>query len=108
MAAKAAGIVVVRSRLDDMAVRDMLIEADPIVDQRLKGWNPLTDDGDALRLAVKLDFRLDIDRDRAWAAVIAPPSLFIDVVVQMDDCGNPYAAMRRVIVRAAAEMGEKL
>ena len=70
------------------------------------GWNPLTDDGDALRLAVVLDFRIDIDRERAWAAVMAPRHHGIDAVLQTDDYGDPYAATRRAIVRAAAEIGK--
>jgi hypothetical protein len=53
-------------------------------------WNPLTTDGDALRLAVKLG--IDIAQ------------------VQIDfwdkDSTDPYAATRRAIVRAAAEIGK--
>lgn len=66
-------------------------------------WNPLTDDGDALRLAVKLGFRIDIDRDRAWAAVIARG---IHAILETNDDLDPYAATRRAIVRAAAEMAK--
>ena len=69
-------------------------------------WTPLTDDGDALRLAVKLDFRIDVDRDRAWTAVMTPRHLGIDSILQTDDNGDPYAATRRAIVRAAAEIGK--
>lgn len=32
-------------------------------------WNPLTDDGDALRLAVKLGLTVDIDLDESWTAI---------------------------------------
>ena len=71
-------------------------------------WNPLTDDGDALRLAVKLDFRIDVDRDRAWTAVMTPRHLGIDSILQTDDNGDPYAATRRAIVRAAAEIGKSI
>ncbi len=57
-------------------------------------WNPLTDDGDALRLAVKLEL---IDEHR-WKAPITG-AIF-------DECnGDWYAATRRAIVRAAAEIG---
>jgi hypothetical protein len=63
-------------------------------------WNPLTDDGDALRLAVKL--RLDICR---------PDGNHEGVCVWVDRLGDfieephgtdQYAATRRAIVRAAA------
>jgi hypothetical protein len=58
-------------------------------------WNPLKDDGDALRLAVKL--RIDVE----WASE--------NVVFADNDSepaeADPYAATRRAIVRAAAEIG---
>jgi hypothetical protein len=59
-------------------------------------WRPLTDDGDALRLAVKL--RIDVE----WASE--------NVVFADNDSepaeADPYAATRRAIVRAAAEVGK--
>lgn len=65
-------------------------------------WNPLIDDGDALRLAVKLKMKLEHysvtteGKDR----VAANNS---KVVVYE---GDPYAATRRAIVRAAAEIAK--
>ncbi len=53
-------------------------------------WNPLTDDGDALRLAVKLG----LDGD------------FVTLMISSKHDGDPYAATRRAIVRAAAEIGK--
>lgn len=64
-------------------------------------WNPLTDDGDALRLAVKLHiwFELHVARPfvTAWAQgfVLREP-------VENDEC----SATRRAIVRAAAALAE--
>jgi hypothetical protein len=56
-------------------------------------WNPLVDDGDALRLAVKLHL---------WEAVrMAHRSL------GEPDCADMYAATRRAIVRAAAALTPK-
>jgi hypothetical protein len=83
-AARAAGLTVLRSRLDDPLWRDLLIDMRPQFPQA-SGWNPLTDDGDALRLAVRLG--------------IADLGNFYD-----GDEGDPYAATRRAIVRAAAAM----
>lgn len=61
-------------------------------------WNPLTDDGDALRLAVKLNIQMTPRTDgKSEAAHLA---YFIE-----DNKGDPYAATRRAIVRAAAEIG---
>ena len=81
LAAKAAGI-------DVHTIED----ADGVL--HWDGWNPLADDGDALRLAVKLNIdagkpgmRLRIDW-RSWE--------------------DPYAATRRAIVRAAAEIGKAM
>jgi hypothetical protein len=61
-------------------------------------WNPLTNDGDALRLAVKLRFEIfinhteiDVRTPNGWS-----------VIVSSDDEDDPYAATRRAIVCAAA------
>lgn len=90
LAAKAAGITVVRSRLHDRLQGDLLVEASPEGGQSHIGWNPLTDDGDAFRLAVQLSLFDGIDRQ---ASAIAA-----EVNFDMDPC----EATRRAIVRAAA------
>ncbi len=65
-----------------------------------KPWNPLTDDGDALRLAVKCCIQIGIDKQNA-NAMFSLDSIF------WENCGDdPYAATRRAIVRAAAEIGK--
>jgi len=73
----------------------------------VKEWNPLTDDGDALRLAVKLRLTISWDRfDDSDYATATPPQTHqgYDCIVDQD----PYAATRRAIVRAAAEIGRTL
>ncbi len=62
-------------------------------------WNPLTDDGDALRLAVKLQMELNIGADGMTKA-------YADGAIQGhgEDFGDPCAATRRAIVRAAAQI----
>jgi hypothetical protein len=70
-----------------------------------KQWNPLADDGDALRLAVKL--RLCMDTDYNNGAAAGGPQF------SMAEFWEPYAtdpcaATRRAIVRAAAEIGKGL
>ena len=67
-------------------------------------WNPLTDDGDALRLAVKLG--IDVQQFVVAGMVEAWKH-------QHQACGeyystDPYAATRRAIVRAAAEIGRSM
>jgi len=66
-------------------------------------WNPLNDDGDALRLAVKLRMDVSIHDERGVAWVRIPWRADADIEVDFDD--DPYAATRRAIVRAAAEIG---
>jgi hypothetical protein len=65
-------------------------------------WNPLTDDGDALRLAVKLKLLVNVT-DFFTAATNGHEGL--DEMLHGND---PYAATRRAIVRAAAEIGESM
>ena len=60
-------------------------------------WNPLTDDGDAFRLAVKLHLLYGINTDIL--------NHYITLQLPSDD---PYAATRRAIVRAAAEIGRNM
>lgn len=64
-------------------------------------WNPLTDDGDALRLATKLYLMIDIRDDDNHTYVLGDYGLNADEL-HGDDAG---AATRRAIVRAAAEIG---
>ena len=70
-------------------------------------WNPLTDDGDALRLAVKLGITVVPDpyKERRYVACrdfTIHKGYLIEACEKGDD---PYAATRRAIVRAAAEIG---
>lgn len=71
-------------------------------------WNPLTDDGDALRLAVKLRMNFYTGYKKVSAEILSDsdePSIFI-TMCQSD--GDVLAATRRAIVRAAAEIGKSL
>ena len=65
-------------------------------------WNPLTSDGDALRLAVKLGMSGVISLEQAETEIY--PSLTGAITERHGD--DPYAATRRAIVRAAAEIGK--
>ena len=73
-------------------------------------WNPLTDDGDALRMAVKL--RLNIQHYVRSTGVICVQAV-IDWGMGNDAFheehgDSPSAATRRAIVRAAAEIGKSM
>jgi hypothetical protein len=71
-----------------------------------KPWSPLTDDGDALRLAVELQLVPYPPTDDYSRAGCHNNDASIDVYEDVDDC--PYKATRRAIVRAAAAIGESM
>lgn len=67
-------------------------------------WNPLTDDGDALRLAVRLNML--IDPNNGHVTTCTATGGFAEAEECTSEC--KYAATRRAIVRAAAAIGAKL
>lgn len=72
-------------------------------------WNPLTDDGDALRLAVKL--KLAIRPLEKCVFVESDPETLLgqSQFSELEMYGSdPNAATRRAIVRAAAEIGKAM
>ena len=105
-AAKAAGIHVPTKKdypwayIDESGIfRDISCAGDG---SRMSRWNPITDDGDALRLAVKckidvVQFSLLVRADVAGLPDVREPYN-----------GDPLAATRRAIVRAAAEIGRQM
>lgn len=77
---------------------------------RQSAWNPLTNDGDALRLAVKLGIGIEIDYDTktanaSWVDKRGNPSKLKDVMSKFFGDGDACKSSRSVIVRAAAEIG---
>lgn len=67
-------------------------------------WNPLEDDGDAFRLAVKLRLTVKIEDHEIevfdWAECLVSEAMFKG--------GDYESTARRAIVRAAALIGSKL
>jgi hypothetical protein len=95
LAAKAAGFEVARVSDDGSALLLVGVQ---------RPWSPLTDDGDAFRLAVKLRLHVDLQWSSVEAWDMRPsPKAFSE---ELDP--DPCAATRRAIVRAAASIGEKL
>lgn len=116
LAAKAGGYEFDLPMLGDGPA--LVLDGMKILGLRLAGgaiWNPLTDDGDALRLAARIGMIVDVrygermkemqchNRITYWVT----PSNGMTV-----DCDNPgsdnLASIRRAIVRAAAEIGRAM
>lgn len=77
----------------------------PAIEGRGVGWNPLTDDGDALRLVVAVKLAVNV-----WGPGVAVMhSSGHDVATINEPAGDDIAAAtRRAIVRAAAAIGATL
>jgi hypothetical protein len=69
-------------------------------------WNPLSDDGDALRLAVKLKIDIRNFHSDEVAAQFKLPDQLGWSEHSEDRSTEPYAATRRAIVRAAAQLAD--
>lgn len=68
------------------------------------GFSPLTDDGDALRLAVRLGISVTIRPDSSGARVEHAVGWHSSMVMRSSD---PCADTRRAIVRVAAALGRE-
>ena len=108
LAAKAAGYVLVwgdKYKLgdDEIDCTDISYIRSGQPDEGDIFWNPLTDDGDALRLAVKLAIDFKIRNEATWWD--HQESEGVVYWSHEPHNGDPLAATRRAIVRAAAELG---
>lgn len=104
LAAKAAGIQLVWHNFSNIPSLFKGLSSDEM-------WHPLTDDGDALRLAVKL--RLEprfLDNSHSNGAEPSRVTLHnvVGIVESIDGAQDLFAATRRAIVRAAAEIGRQM
>lgn len=104
LAAKAAGIELVWSSETDMPARRR---------DTMDYWRPLKDDGDALRLAVKLHIGIRANSPDDWQRHDETIVLWDDYEgvprrMGVEHDGNPRLATRRAIVRAAAAIGEQM
>ena len=97
MAAKAAGYFITESVSPGGGPRRLFMG------HQGPEWNPITDDGDALRLAVRLKMDAFVQTSGFTEAVCPMGS-----VVREPHGSDPQAATRRAIVRAAAEIGRSM
>ena len=97
MAAKASGLSVQGAAPYGLSIRS---------DASASGydWNPLTDDGDALRLAAKLGLGVIFATGEVYVGLLGEG----DQTEIIEDESEPYASTRRAIVRAAAEIGRAM
>lgn len=98
LAAKAAGIVGVWHE------RGQCIHVTNCAGMSDTWWRPLDDDGDALRLAVKLGLSVTIFDDAVGIGCRELPDGQRYEEAPLGD--DPYATTRQAIVRAAAEIGK--
>jgi len=104
LAAKAAGI---EGSFDDTEdVGDGLWINGERTPDNDRYWNPLTKDGDALRLVNKLRMRVEHHVRHPFVAVFAHFGFYAERVEEAVDA-DVDAATRRAIVRAAAEIGRQ-
>lgn len=104
LAAKAAGIDLTGWTWTELSFAIDYECPDPDVGRY---WNPLTDDGDALRLAAKLWICIDTEGESICASIYrAHPKDCIHAHER--DFDDLSAALRRAIVRAAAEIGKAM
>lgn len=99
-AAKAAGVPLRWPH--DPATYERVDGVPPRRTDTWESWSPLTDDGDALRLAVKLRIDLSIWPEKACVQSVGGVLLEHPIF----ENGDPYAATRRAIVRAAAAIAQ--
>lgn len=116
LAAKAAGVKWIDHCFDYDEFGRMMLDFGEGVTE----WNPLTSDGDALRLAVKLGIQIQIylptGRDGGQTFTYSQillgygitnfPSYQAGEIFSEHHNDDPYAATLRAVVRAAAEMGK--
>jgi hypothetical protein len=102
LAAKAAGIEVIRSRLHDPLQEDMLVKTSKRNSGQLHGpWNPLADDGDLYRLAERCKMIVDFDGENVrWEF----DGERYKRELSFQQCGGAA----RAIVTAAAAIGRQM
>lgn len=102
LAAKAAGIAYDPDDKSEFGL--WLVHDTEPSEHTQRRWNPLKKDGDALRLAVMLDIGVFSDSLGAYCNF----SQVKQICVYFSEIPDIFAATRRAIVRAAAEIGKSM
>lgn len=102
LAAKAHGSI----SFDRFDLADVFLE---FREGGMNHWNPLIDDGNALRLAVRMQLRVFPQYKCCYVESCPESLLGLPGVSELEMHDNdPHAATRRAIVRAAASIGEQM
>lgn len=104
LAAKAAGITLVSKLMPNPDGTETLEFFQLFDNGRIGTWNPMKDDGDAFRLSVKLHMKIYTGEAYPWDSEVADYSMRFSGVCDEDEEPDPYAATRKAITRAAAEI----
>lgn len=113
LAAKAAGFKKYIS--DYLGSRSIVLYDDEVYSEikersvsveKIKNWNPYTDNGDALQLAVRLGMKLSTNLHHRFVMVNDEQEFYDES--KFGGVSDPEGAMRRAIVRAAAEIGRRM
>lgn len=103
LAAKAAGLKYIKPADSYDGSMGLAVGENPM---RTRTWNPLTNDGDALRLAVRLELLVYVEA--CFYVTVCKEHVSCVEHIGNDGRGCLYAATRRAIVRAASELGRAL
>ena len=107
-AAKAAGIVGKYGYAPDDYYYNGNVEGicTELPDGRFYVWNPLSDDGDALRLAIRLGMSLSTNLTNRFVTVNNESEFYDES--KFGGVSDPEGTMRLAIVQAAAEIGRQM
>ncbi|MNH08815.1 hypothetical protein D3C79_682480 [compost metagenome] len=114
LAAKAAGLKINQAFQAQRDAAMNPVKASLWIDDGSTAWNPLTDDGHALRLAVTLGLTLRLNQFEQWTQAFVGDCYCRGATAVSEHIGrtrpgqNIEQATRRAIVRAAAEIGKAM
>lgn len=92
-------------------LREQKVHAVPHCGHQGMAWNPISDDTDALRLAVFLNIAIEPrdDTGEVFATFMGSTGAKLEFFETREPFGNDkYAATRRAIVKAAAAIGRRM
>lgn len=106
-AAKAAGIGISWDDQYKVAIRDIFREDEPLYGAAI--FDPVDDDGDSFRLAVKLNLEITVEDERCGCVSVAYGDSYDMIVSENSESPDTAAKATRIaIFRAAVEIGRAM